>query len=645
MILLWALAGLLAGAVATVVVLRPRVALLLLVLVEVSNASGVLGTVRGVSLYLVALGLASAALVLGVLTGRLRVRRSRVLLLAAVFVAAQAPSVLVATDRDLAWSVLLTLTKDLWFVVVVVLLASATANAWLLARAYAGVMAALGGLAVVNEFVLGNTVSFWGFAVVSQATGVGVATARHAGPFEDPNFWGRLLVPAVLVALALVAEAWQRSARRTAALWGGAALLLCGAVYLTQSRGALLGLGVASTLFLLLLGPRSRRLVLVLPAVLGLLLLVPGVGSRLATLAEVAGESEGPQDYSLVERTATQQIALAMFLDHPGLGVGLGNVAVRWDDYSDRADIEVQRVVAPHNLYLELAAEGGVIGLAGAVVFFVGVLVLTFRMTSAFTASPGKRAPPERLLALGVTSALIGWAITSLFLHLSHLRLLMVVVAVVAVLDAQRAWRTESPTAKTHGRALRPILTKSVATAGVVLGLGAVAFNVASRPVWVAQVPVTVLTRPVEGAGSFVDPYSREVTTLPNVVFTYAAAIEHTGIREAAAGGTYRARDGYTVDVDESSETASMVVEVHGGTRAGAIRLAEEVAEVGTAGVNSSPALNRLATALPGRASAAPGRDWSAQRLVLIVGALPIVLWMGGVAASLSRLRREGVQG
>jgi O-antigen ligase len=639
---LWTLAGLLAGGVAMLAILRPRWALLVLVVVAASNASGVLGSLQGVSIYVLVLALASAGLLLGLLTGRLHVHLSPVLLLAAMFLAAQAPSVLLATDRAAAFAGLLGLTKDLWFLAVVVLLTTATANAWTLARAFTATMAVLAALTVANEFVLGNTTTFWGFAVVSDSTGVGVATARHAGPFEDPNFWGRLLLLAIPLAVALLAEAWQRAARRAVLCWGGAGLFLLGALYLTQSRGALLGLAVAVTLFLVLLGPRSRRMVLVLPAVLGLLLLLPGVGSRLATLAEVAGDSSGPQDYSLVERTATQQISLAIFLDHPAAGVGLGNIPAVWDDYSDRADIVVERVVAPHNLYLQLAAEGGLLGLGGAMVFFVGVMVIALRVAWAYPAGTGARAAPERVLAVGAVAAFAGWGVASLFLHLSQLRVLLVAIAVVAVLDSQRTRRrrtaADAMAPDAHGA---PWIRMAAATA-VALGVatvGALAFNAVSQQVWVARVPVTVLPQPSPAEGGLVEPYTHEVITLPTVLLTYAAAIEHTGLSAVNQDGSAVATDGYTVQVDEASASALLVVEVHGNSRQTATGLAEAVASNGTSQINRNPALSRLATATAGASSAELGRDWSLQRLAVLACAVPAGIWLVSI---LTRRRHSG---
>jgi len=644
---LLAVGGLVAGAVVAFALVRPAVALLLLLAVETTGASGVLGDVHGASAYLVALAVASLALVLGVVRGRVRIRMSPALVLCAVFVATQAPSLAAAPDRSAVWSALLELAKDTWFLVVVVLLATATVSAWTIARVLVSSMAGLSALALANQFVLGNGTDFAGFAVVSDSTGVGAATARHAGPFEDPNFWGRLLVLALPLALALLGRAWRRASAAAVLLWSGSALLLLGALYLTQSRGALLALGVALTVYLVLLGPRARRMVLLLPVAVGLLLLVPGVGPRLASLAEVTAEPTAQVDSSLVERSATQQITLAVFLDHPGVGVGLDNIPAVWRDYSDRSDTTLQQEFAPHNLYLELAAEGGVVGLAGALTFFVGVLLLAFRNLRAL---PGRRAgpaPPERLLLVGAVAACVGWGVASLFLHLSHLRVLLVAIAIVAVLDQhlarERAQRRQADTTYRSRSPLRVVaagLTLAVGLAGTAV----VAVWVAGDREWAVTVPVTVVPKPLEGDGSYVDPYSHEVLTLPGVMPTYAGAIEQTGLAPALArlpGGV--PTTAYRASVTEAHSAAFLVVEVRGPQRRAAVRLAEDIAASGTAYVNRTPALNRLAAARPGEASAIPTRVWSAPWLVAIACGLAAAV--GLAVLVLRRARGSGSPG
>src|SRR3712207_8487426 len=51
--------------------------------------------------------------------------------------------------------------------------------------------------------------------------------------------------------------------------------------------------------------------------------------------------------------------------------------------FRSRAQVIVRRQVAPHNLYLQLGAEAGLLGLTGWLVFFLGVVVVAARTVLA----------------------------------------------------------------------------------------------------------------------------------------------------------------------------------------------------------------------------------------------------------------------
>ena len=57
-------------------------------------------------------------------------------------------------------------------------------------------------------------------------------------------------------------------------------------------------------------------------------------------------------------------VGLQMFADHPILGVGLGNYPLLYQQYSQRLGIDLRSEIRQaHNLYLEVAAETGLLGL------------------------------------------------------------------------------------------------------------------------------------------------------------------------------------------------------------------------------------------------------------------------------------------
>ena len=126
-------------------------------------------------------------------------------------------------------------------------------------------------------------------------------------------------------------------------LWLGIGLLF-GAAFLVVRAFEFAGLNVrwdsnayGSVVWLLLSGVALRTMAIALPIVGGIALTIPGVGSRLATLATIATASEGGGDPSVVGRLGALRYGTAMFYDHAVLGVGPGNFIARAAEYQ-RAD-------------------------------------------------------------------------------------------------------------------------------------------------------------------------------------------------------------------------------------------------------------------------------------------------------------------
>src|SRR5262249_17919172 len=155
----------------------------------------------------------------------------------------------------------------------------------------------LAGLALltgVQEFVLHNATTFGGLSKLATAP-TDTATARHTGPLADANFWARLLVVVAPLALSLfvVARAWTQRA-----VWLVAFALLCGGVFLTQSRGGIVALGAGTVVWLLVAGRRQARLLVLAPLVVWLLLINPITGARLSSLSDLTSSSQGSGDPS-----------------------------------------------------------------------------------------------------------------------------------------------------------------------------------------------------------------------------------------------------------------------------------------------------------------------------------------------------------
>ena len=423
-----------AAVIGPIALLRPRVALLLLVAVTVTNTSTVVGERGGIGLYLMALILALASLVLGVARGELRPAWSPVFLLAALFVGTRALSLLWASDPGAGLPVVVSAAKDSVFLVVVTMLLSGTSGGVRVTRLVVACIALLAAVTLVNEFVLHNATELAGFSRVPLTDELGAATSRHSGPEEDPNFWARSLVLFLPLALSLAAADSTRRRR----MWALAAAAMVGAVYLTQSRGGFIACAAAALAWLALAGARYRKLLVAVPvAGVVILLAVPGISSRLLTLRDLGSSGGQSGDPSLAGRVASQRTALDMFLDHPGTGVGAGNFEVLQPEYRRREGLAA-KPVAPHNTYLELASEGGVLGLLGWLAFYGGAAFVALRalvVVRRLEPSPGRSQMAVCLV--GVLAALVGWGVASAFLPLGGFRNLLTVVALAAAVDIE----------------------------------------------------------------------------------------------------------------------------------------------------------------------------------------------------------------
>ena len=201
---------------------------------------------------------------------------------------------------------------------------------------------------------------------------------RLSGGVGDPNFTAAVLVSAVALSLFMALAPGRSRPYRVVML--GLSVISVVAVFLTQSRGGVVALGVVFVLAILF-GGRVRAQIVGVSLVVGsigliylALLAPPHALSRLSDLR--AGGGTG--------RTDLWSIAVQVFERHPVKGVGLENFqvvspiyAVTTDTDLPRADVVVTQGAPTHNTYLQILAELGVVG----ELLFLGVLGLVLEVT------------------------------------------------------------------------------------------------------------------------------------------------------------------------------------------------------------------------------------------------------------------------
>jgi O-antigen ligase len=426
--------------------------------------------------------------------------------------------------------------KNLVFLVVCCALAAGLKRWWTAAAAVCVPMALISGLSAANQWLFHNRFDFLGFVTVTQSLGVGVVTARHAGPTPDPNFWGRFLVVGLAFALALVSDARRRGNRLGVAASSGTIGLLLVGIYLTGSRGTFIATAVVVFMYLLLVGVSLRQILIGVPLVGFVALLVPGVASRLLSMVGLAEQGQrAAVDPSLLERLATQRVGLRMLQDRILTGVGPGGYMEAFPDYAAVTDVTLRRVTAPHNLYVGLAAELGLIGLAAWLLVIGAALLLGLRAIRHLSVLPGEAAGTLRPYVASCLAALAGWSVASMFLHLSYVRVILIVVALIGVLEIQSRNMVEHLTlvpSTLEGRAARttprrptiPVVLGAVVGAFLAIGL------VVALPRDIKAEAVGVL-QPIRH-----DPYYLDLRSRTAVVPTFAVIVATSGDRVEAQG-------------------------------------------------------------------------------------------------------------
>lgn len=425
--------GLIMAAFVVLAITYPRVSLLTLVALDVSNINGVIADQIGTSPYKPQLALAVVVVLVMIRRRMFRFAWSPVLLGAMVLFAGFCLSFVAAADPVTSLDLLSSQARDLLYFVVVYALVLSTDQVKPTAAVAVLVLAALAGLTVVHEFVLHNQGSLFGLSRVPLVQEDGALTPRHAGTSSDVNFWGRLLILFTPMSLSLLAvsRSW-----RDRVVWAGATVSLMLGVYLTQSRGGFIALFIGLVMWAVLAGGAYRKALLYLPVALIVIVPLTGIGSRLSTLTAVVSGSTTTADPSVVTRKRFQLDAWHMFLDRPITGHGIGSYGGLFAEYDRLANFyePVDIVVAAHNFYLEQAADGGVVLLVCWAFFFGTILFVALRtMIGAGRTGDDTR----RFLALGVIGGLIGWLIASVFLHLSDFRALLLIAVIAAAVDVQ----------------------------------------------------------------------------------------------------------------------------------------------------------------------------------------------------------------
>lgn len=279
-------------------------------------------------------------------------------------------------------------------------------------------------------------------ALRSHSTGE--RSRRAEGPMDEPNRYAQILIVLLPLAAFLHRSAGSRAGRLCAAAAGAAVL---GGIVVSYSRGAFLAVGLllAAGLFLrwvrpahLLIG--SLALVPVIPAATPAL--VERVGSIGSALSLVRDDAAEEADGAIRGRATAMMAAFQVFLDHPVIGVGPGQYtdfySAEYHQKNPRLKFrDLREPRRAHSLYLEMAAELGVVGLS----VFLSTLLLLLRELWRARRRLLRRSPEHAELATAFCLSLLAYLATAAFLHLAYQRYFWFLVALAGTaLLVIRAW-------------------------------------------------------------------------------------------------------------------------------------------------------------------------------------------------------------
>ncbi len=292
--------------------------------------------------------------------------------------------------------------------------------------------AVLGGLSVFQEVTGTYRNEYWGFAQTREISPLVIlpedATLRLAGPIGEKNRYAQVML--VLLPLAMFAYLTARSRRgRVLALVAGMAILA--GMLLTFSRGAGVAMMVLVAIAIGLRYIRLRDAVLVAAVLaVGVYVFAPRYVERIESLGGVgslvSGDAEDA-DGAIRGRATSNLASLSVFADHLILGVGPGQyVAIYSQEVGNDLGIRYRETTRrAHNMILEVAADTGLAGVVTLGGVFASTLLGLWRIRRKWRLE----RPEVSAWSTAFMLSVIGYLLTSLFLHIAYMRYLWLLIA------------------------------------------------------------------------------------------------------------------------------------------------------------------------------------------------------------------------
>jgi putative inorganic carbon (hco3(-)) transporter len=310
--------------------------------------------------------------------------------------------------------------------------------------------ALIGGLSFYQQLTHTYTNNYWGFAQMSNAafsTGQetldgNVQQWRMEGMIGEKNRYAQVMLMLVPLGMFRVFGEKKMTLR---VLAGVATAFIALGASMAFSRGAAVGFVLMLVIMVFM---RYIKLYQILVIFVGLALLleaVPQYRARLTSLESLTsmfsdGETNtSAADGATLSRLTEMGAAGLVFLDHPVIGVGPGLFRYYYEEYAALVGLRVKGTErSAHDLYLQVAAETGLLGL----LFLLITLYVTMRGLDRVRKRWMRDEPELSNMAVAYLLSIVTYLTTGIFLHFAFIRyfwLIMALAAATIYIAEQRA--------------------------------------------------------------------------------------------------------------------------------------------------------------------------------------------------------------
>lgn len=295
----------------------------------------------------------------------------------------------------------------------------------------------LGSLSVF-QYVTGTFSANYGGFANAELHGLSGNTSgyRLTGPIGDANFFAQIMVVIIPIALERMLHERRFFVKTLAAITAALCTLT---VIFTFSRGGFLAAVIGLGILFLLYPPRPLQLIVFIGLSVVMLAFVPQTYyERILTLQDLipnqSGQIDVRSDNSIQGRANHLLTGLAMFKANPILGIGLNNASTRYSEFSKEIGLApsgANRTL--HNLYLEVMAETGIVGLT----VFSSLIWYALRCVASARRKFLEVSQIDYAnLANGLAVGFIAYLVAALFIHAAFPRYFYLLLGIMYALPA-----------------------------------------------------------------------------------------------------------------------------------------------------------------------------------------------------------------